>query len=69
MGACRDCRWWHNEHASRGQCRLGPPIVTPNHVMYSSSESVTTGPMTLWPVTRPDDWCGQHQAKEPDVHG
>ena len=53
---CETCHWWDGGYANAaaaarddrlGRCRAGTP---------------KPGPVGLggWPITKPDDWCGQH---------
>lgn len=44
---CDTCTWWERYSPRTGHCHGGPPTATTNG--------------KLWPRTKPDDWCGQHQ--------
>jgi hypothetical protein len=35
---------------AKGQCRLGGPTL----------DMAPTGPRTIWPLVRKDDFCGEH---------
>ena len=60
---CETCRWWalsvesYDEPAN--QChRYAPrPTVWEQGRMFPG--------WAEWPQTLPDDWCGEHQPKEP----
>ena len=51
---CTGCAYWAATGSGEqaGQCRIGPP---------------RTSATARWPVTAPDDWCGEWQPAEPAV--
>ena len=71
-GTCSDCRWWNelatNEKRATGACRINPPVA----VVAVKWVPKWFGSVTKmrwhaeWPVTDEDDWCGEHQPKEPN---
>ena len=58
---CRTCRWWlfpstqnvqdEKIRAERGECHRMPPAL------FSFGQIAGN----LWPMTKPDDWCGEWQ--------
>lgn len=60
---CSECAFWRkmNQHKvggrQLGQCRLKGPTLELVHDHQ---------PRTLWPLTREDDWCGEHSVYEGD---
>jgi len=64
---CETCRWWHRwpwqmeDDAHGGECRVRAPILHP-------PGPVAHLPDRKFPQTVRNDWCGEHQPKEPD-HG
>lgn len=57
-GVCEDCRWWdgrrrHPETANMHTCRRFPP-----HAQRGG---------TWWPVTSPNQWCGEWQESREDA--
>lgn len=62
---CGTCRWWDNpDEKVKGRCRRNPPQATVNLIIYGIG-------WASWglPDTRFDDWCGEHQDKEPPHAG
>ena len=52
---CRTCRHWLETRSdTRGECRAQPPQIAPRHQGFEHA--------SVWPETRPDDWCGEHRA-------
>ena len=49
LSTCKTCAWWDGVRDKYwdGICRANPPLVS------------ETG--TLWPRTRPADWCRLHE--------
>jgi len=62
--ACRDCRYWAPPFTgvpdgAYGDCRRHPPAV----------DFVGETPMTAWPATHANEWCGEflpHVVQPPD---
>lgn len=61
---CETCRWWNqwpwqqNDGVRDGECRARAPIPhPPGPVAYR--------PDRKFPQTDRNDWCGEHQPKEP----
>lgn len=56
---CETCRWWASnadpDDEPLDQCRKHAPRP---HNWEDKS-------WAEWPQTLPDDWCGEHQPKEP----
>lgn len=53
---CATCRFWQPaKHGKLGQCRTRSPVV------------VVAGEIagTRWPMTAADDWCGEHDLRDP----
>lgn len=44
--------------SAKGQCRSRAPVL----------DMAPDGPRTIWPLVRPEDWCGEHAVwtDEPD---
>jgi hypothetical protein len=66
MDNCKGCRFWLNwdtEDTNMGECHRFPPRMAT--VQASGSEGPSK--MTVrpedggWPLTYPDDWCGEFQ--------
>lgn len=65
---CEHCRFWNEftdihpapvgQHT--GQCRRYPPVIVYPFEMHD----VMPADCGFWPLTRPEDWCGEFQAKE-----
>jgi hypothetical protein len=66
MENCKGCRFWLNwdtEDTNLGECHRFPPR------MMTVRETGPEGPSTAtvrpedggWPLTYPDDWCGEFQ--------
>jgi hypothetical protein len=51
--ACKNCKFWVKtvEEEPSGDCRRRPPVILFHHNQENSG----------WPLTYPDDWCGEHQ--------
>jgi hypothetical protein len=52
---CGDCAYWEGTEGPRetdGRCHRHAPSVPLNHPDLS----------TAWPLTEPDDWCGEWKA-------
>ena len=58
---CQTCRWWGGRLSGRvytpGPCHRYPPTAIVRDNRYEVVQSA-------WPVTRIDDWCGEHQPQE-----
>jgi hypothetical protein len=52
---CETCRYWHK----------GVYMVTGLPVYTCRRQPPTPGAITMWPVTKHDDWCGEWAAKQP----
>ena len=62
---CKHCRFWdediplnrknHFEDKELGYCRRKSPILV------SDTDTPTLLCFSNWPVTEPDDWCGEGQ--------
>ena len=53
---CSHGQWWQRTVANRGLCRRFAPTLktTPAQHVTSSTDEI----FAVWPVTKPDDWCG-----------
>ena len=53
MKTCETCRWWRDDRPRpyEGLCKRNAP------------KCLDDG-STDWPVTKHNDWCGEHQTKE-----
>jgi hypothetical protein len=69
MEQCKLCRFWLNwdtEDTNLGECHRFPPR------MAATLESSSEGPSATtvrpedggWPLTYPDDWCGEFQPRQ-----
>jgi len=72
---CETCRWWEGGVTKNGNgiCRRHTPkaVVAVAWVpkLLRAFGGVTSMQWPAqWPITEEDDWCGEHQPKEPD-HG
>jgi len=57
---CENCRFWNEEFGSSGGlCRAKSPRL----VMKQVDDDIDPEDRdcAVWPVTEPDDWCGDHQ--------
>ena len=68
MSRCASCKWWQSEKSSEGRsyafgrCHLNPPE---NKTMsFQTPGGIIRQPVTAWPQTKPDDFCGQWEAAE-----
>ena len=66
MEHCSGCRFWLNwdsEQTNLGECHRFPPRMGLVHRVQEGVESaVTVHPEDGgWPLTAPDDWCGEFQ--------
>jgi len=51
---CKTCHLWdEHEHAPYGYCRAKSPII--------EIEEGTSNGIGIWPITDPDDWCGEYE--------
>ena len=46
---CANCKFWQNQ-----RCHCHPPILF-------CTEDGEGGEASKFPLTKPDDWCGEHQ--------
>jgi hypothetical protein len=61
---CMGCAFWnalpakHGRPETRGQCRARAPnlVTTPQGQIFTS-----------WPLTKEDDWCGDHSTIEEEA--
>jgi hypothetical protein len=69
MDICKQCRFWLNwdsENTNLGECHRFPPR------MAMRDENGPEGMATItvrpedggWPLTYPDDWCGEFQPSQ-----
>lgn len=66
MEQCSGCRFWLNwdsESTNLGECHRYPPqMETARQTDVEGETIVTVRPSDGgWPVTAPDDWCGEYQ--------
>jgi hypothetical protein len=66
MEQCSECRFWLNwdsEMTNLGECHRFPPrMATVRRVDGDESAAATVRPEGGgWPLTAPDDWCGEFQ--------
>ena len=66
MDNCKRCRFWLNwdtEDTNLGECHRFPPRMALVH--GSGPEGASTATVRPedggWPLTYPDDWCGEFQ--------
>jgi hypothetical protein len=59
MENCRTCRFYESNTASSGECRRLPPTFV-GLVSGLTQWPPLTG---MWPITNPDDWCGEYANK------
>lgn len=66
--SCRRCCFWfkftstfpQGNDSPTGQCRRYPPVIVTPFEMHD----VLPAESGFWPLTRPDDWCGEYQPRE-----
>jgi hypothetical protein len=63
---CNGCRFWLNwdsEDTNLGECHRFPPrMATVNRSGTEGDSTATARPEDGgWPLTYPDDWCGEFQ--------
>jgi hypothetical protein len=68
MDQCDTCRFWRNwdsEMTNLGECHRFPPRMATVHQKDAEGETAATiRPADGgWPLTSPDDWCGEFQPK------
>ncbi len=66
MDQCSECRFWLNwdsEGTNLGECHRFPPRMATVHRIGVEGETAgTVRPEDGgWPLTAPDDWCGEFQ--------
>lgn len=62
---CYNCRFWDACDAERlgGQCRYFPPSMVGNIAPHGNA-TMQQPKAAVWPITRPDDWCGRFEARK-----
>lgn len=55
---CDKCEWWKKD-TTHGECRKNAP-----RIILDGYEPGAPAPLTVWPETAPDSWCGEFKAKE-----
>jgi len=70
MKLCKNCRYWHDLDYPNpgidgvtGQCRRNPPMQTKGSTMGADCSAMETDE-AVWPITEPDDWCGEFNEKD-----
>ena len=66
MDQCSECRFWLNwdsEGTNLGECHRFPPrMATVHRIGVEAEAAATVRPEDGgWPLTVPDDWCGEFQ--------
>jgi hypothetical protein len=66
MEQCSECRFWLNwdsEGSNLGECHRFPPrMATVLRAGDEGASAVVVRPEDGgWPLTAPDDWCGEYQ--------
>ena len=66
MEICKQCRFWLNwdsENTNLGECHRFPPRMATRHDSGpEGTAAITVRPEDGgWPLTYPDDWCGEFQ--------
>jgi hypothetical protein len=66
MEQCSGCRFWLNwdsEQSNLGECHRFPPrMATVLRIAGDNGSAATVRPEDGgWPLTAPDDWCGEFQ--------
>ena len=66
MEHCSGCRFWLNwdsENSNLGECHRYPPrMATVQRIEAEGPSTRTIRPEDGgWPLTAPDDWCGEFQ--------
>lgn len=65
--ACETCRWWLQ--GMRIYTQDNHAVWDTEVILYPVGDCRIRAPLTLdqsrFPTTLGDDWCGEHQAKEP----
>jgi hypothetical protein len=66
MEQCSGCRFWLNwdsEQTNLGECHRFPPrMATVHRIDVEGATTATVRPEDGgWPLTAPDDWCGEFQ--------
>jgi hypothetical protein len=54
-GTCDQCKFYHKEFDTIGECHRHPPVV------FVVDEDF----MSTWPDVRPDHWCGEFKERNP----
>lgn len=52
---CSSCFFWDQDDENSGTCHASPPTV----VALLNSEG-NLAPVTVFPATSDDEWCGEH---------
>lgn len=63
LGHCATCEQWHQINPSQGYCQNRSPVVDPQAFLGLMGDKSCHGPKTIWPMTGPHDWCGDHMNK------
>jgi hypothetical protein len=53
---CSSCFFWDQDDEGSGTCHARPPTVV---ALLDSKGDLT--PVTVFPATAEDEWCGEHQ--------
>jgi hypothetical protein len=62
---CDNCRFWQPTNDGVGQCRRrAPSRIHADCIEPSERSSEGDDAFRLWPLTAPEDWCGEF---EPDT--
>lgn len=55
--SCEDCTHWNPMGSDDvGECRRHAPIIVQRSNVWTDGH---------WPITSPDDWCGEHEYQPP----
>ena len=56
---CDGCKWMSKRDSGKdfGECKRHPPVRA------GMVNAYTYDHLGVWPLVRPDDWCGEFQAK------
>ena len=62
---CRTCEYWviNRGDEESGCCHFYPPTIK------IENDGIRKKPVSMWPITRIGDWCGQWKSKAKELNG
>jgi hypothetical protein len=60
---CSDCKHYHKTDIAQGECRRYPPMLIALPVSSQVGFRTTPQLAGMFPPTKGDNWCGEHEKK------